>query len=143
MTYQDSVQEVRCPKCHGHTWDNRTTKRNPKAPDYKCKDKGCDGAIWLDSKKNGAQPYAESAPAPVKPVATSGKAPYESGPRIQGLDPEVSPVPALDALFNVYDACMDHVLAVNVPKLERAKIGASPEAVSAMTSTLLIQATKR
>ena len=28
-------------------WDNRTTKKNPKAPDFKCKDKeNCDGAIW-------------------------------------------------------------------------------------------------
>jgi hypothetical protein len=27
-------------------WDNREGKKNPKAPDYKCKDKGCDGVIW-------------------------------------------------------------------------------------------------
>jgi hypothetical protein len=27
-------------------WDNRFTKKNPKAPDFKCKDKGCDGVIW-------------------------------------------------------------------------------------------------
>jgi hypothetical protein len=32
-------------------WDNRTSKRNPKQPDYKCKDKSCSGAIWLDGKK--------------------------------------------------------------------------------------------
>ena len=35
-----------CPKCGGLMWDNREGKKNPKAPDYKCKDKGCDGAIW-------------------------------------------------------------------------------------------------
>ena len=35
-----------CPKCGGPMWDNREGKKNPKAPDYKCKDKGCDGAIW-------------------------------------------------------------------------------------------------
>ena len=27
-------------------WDNRVGKKNPKAPDYKCKDKGCDGVLW-------------------------------------------------------------------------------------------------
>ncbi len=35
-----------CPKCGGPMWDNREGKKNPKAPDYRCKDKGCDGAIW-------------------------------------------------------------------------------------------------
>jgi hypothetical protein len=35
-----------CPKCGGPMWDNREGKKNPKAPDYKCKDKGCDGVIW-------------------------------------------------------------------------------------------------
>ncbi len=41
-----------CPKCGGPTWDNRNGKRNPKAPDYRCKDKqNCDGAVW--EKKQG------------------------------------------------------------------------------------------
>ena len=35
-----------CPKCGGAMWDNRVGKKNPKAPDYKCKDKGCDGVVW-------------------------------------------------------------------------------------------------
>ena len=35
-----------CPKCAGQMWDNRAGKRNPKAPDYKCKTDGCDGVIW-------------------------------------------------------------------------------------------------
>lgn len=35
-----------CPKCHSDMWDNRTTKKNPKQPDFKCKDKSCDGVIW-------------------------------------------------------------------------------------------------
>lgn len=36
-----------CPVCDGAMWDNREGKRNPKAPDFKCKDKECNGAIWL------------------------------------------------------------------------------------------------
>jgi hypothetical protein len=35
-----------CPKCGGKVWDNRLSKRNPKAPDYKCRDRSCDGVIW-------------------------------------------------------------------------------------------------
>jgi hypothetical protein len=30
-----------CPKCGGGIWDNRENKKNPKAPDWKCKSKTC------------------------------------------------------------------------------------------------------
>jgi hypothetical protein len=39
-----------CPKCQSGMWDNRKAKRSPKAPDFKCKDKGCDGAVWMQPK---------------------------------------------------------------------------------------------
>ena len=35
-----------CPKCGGRMWDNRLTKRNPRAPDYKCQNRSCDGVVW-------------------------------------------------------------------------------------------------
>ena len=35
-----------CPKCGGQMYDNRKSKRNPKAPDFRCKDRSCDGVIW-------------------------------------------------------------------------------------------------
>lgn len=35
-----------CPKCGGKMWDNRLGKRNPRAPDFKCRDRNCDGVIW-------------------------------------------------------------------------------------------------
>lgn len=38
--------EPSCPKCGGRMWDNRLSKRNPKAPDYKCRSRSCDGVIW-------------------------------------------------------------------------------------------------
>jgi hypothetical protein len=41
-----ALDEETCPKCGGRMWDNRTTKRNPRAPDYKCRDRNCDGVIW-------------------------------------------------------------------------------------------------
>src|SRR3954463_3093390 len=48
---------VSCPKCGGRMWDNRLTKRNPKAPDYKCQNRSCDGVIW---------PPKPVTPAPVE-----------------------------------------------------------------------------
>jgi hypothetical protein len=35
-----------CPKCGGAMWDNRASKTKTTQPDYKCKDKACDGVIW-------------------------------------------------------------------------------------------------
>jgi hypothetical protein len=42
-----------CPKCGGKMWDNRVGKRNPKAPDAKCRDRSCDGVVWPE-KPNAA-----------------------------------------------------------------------------------------
>lgn len=133
----EEIKEVRCPKCGGHTWDNRATKRNPKAPDYKCRDKACDGAIWPE--KN---PAPRSMPQPeVRPVATSGKQPYETGPHIPAIDgPAPGAVPALDALFNVYSTIESHVLATSPAKFEKAGVGASPESIAAQIATLFIAA---
>jgi hypothetical protein len=33
------MEAISCPKCGGRMWDNRLTKRNPKAPDYKCQNR--------------------------------------------------------------------------------------------------------
>jgi hypothetical protein len=48
--------EPSCPKCGGRMWDNRLTKRNPKAPDYKCRDRSCDGVIWPPRPGNNEKP---------------------------------------------------------------------------------------
>jgi hypothetical protein len=40
------MDAARCPKCGGRMWDNRVTKRNPRAPDYKCQNRFCDGVLW-------------------------------------------------------------------------------------------------
>lgn len=49
-------------------WDDRATKRNPKAPDFKCRNKpkerggpGCEGVIW-PPRDGTASPYPASAP---------------------------------------------------------------------------------
>lgn len=45
-----ATDEPECPKCGNAMWNNTLTKRNPKAPDYKCRDRSCDGVIWPDKK---------------------------------------------------------------------------------------------
>ena len=54
-----------CPKCGGPMWDNRTSKKNPAAPDFKCKTAGCDGVIW-PPKASGNGNGASKAAAPAK-----------------------------------------------------------------------------
>ena len=53
------MELVSCPKCGGRMWDNRLTKRNPKAPDYKCQNRSCDGVIW-PSKPVATAPVADA-----------------------------------------------------------------------------------
>ena len=53
------MEIVSCPKCGGRMWDNRLTKRNPKAPDYKCQNRSCDGVIW-PPKPVGTLPAADA-----------------------------------------------------------------------------------
>jgi hypothetical protein len=54
-----ALEEQSCPKCGGRMWDNRLTKRNPKAPDFKCRDRSCDGVIWPPKGDKGEPVKAE------------------------------------------------------------------------------------
>ena len=55
--------EPACPKCGGRMWDNRSTKRNPRAPDFKCRDRGCDGVVWPAVSAGASATVATSAMA--------------------------------------------------------------------------------
>jgi hypothetical protein len=50
-----------CPKCQGAMWDNRENKRNPRAPDFKCKDASCGGVIWPPRDANAPAPEPRAA----------------------------------------------------------------------------------
>ena len=54
-------EEPSCPKCGGRMWDNRLSKRNPKAPDYKCRNRSCDGVIWPPKGTNNSTTRAPDA----------------------------------------------------------------------------------
>lgn len=83
----DSSAAPLCPKCQGPMWDNRENKRNPKAPDFKCKDRGCDGVIWPPRDgRAAAAPAGNSTPA-----ASSGSAP-KAAPGGGGVDANGMPL---------------------------------------------------
>ena len=79
------VEMPSCPKCAGKMWDNRMSKRNPKAPDYKCRDRSCDGVIWPPRT-----PTAKNA---------SGPAAAEALPNDEALDPSPLGMSANDIPF--------------------------------------------
>ena len=56
-----------CPKCGGEMWDNRASKRNPRAPDYKCKSSACDGVIWPPREAGAQAAVATPAGGPDDP----------------------------------------------------------------------------
>jgi hypothetical protein len=81
-----AIDEPTCPKCGGRMWDNRATKRNPRAPDFKCRDRSCDGVIWPARAGSGtSQPTPRSnGSEPLVPeleeVSTNGQAESEEAP---------------------------------------------------------------
>jgi hypothetical protein len=54
------MELVSCPKCGGRMWDNRLTKRNPRAPDYKCQNRSCDGVVWPAKTSAGVASVGDS-----------------------------------------------------------------------------------
>lgn len=130
-----------CPKCGSAMWNNIATKRNPRAPDFKCRDKNCDGCVW--PPKAGRAPNEKLA-APTGPQA------YSAGPHIAGLDapktetgapPAETPVgevsPALQKLLDVYSICWSHADELSHETLGAAR---THEGMSSMAATMLIQA---
>ena len=67
---------MQCPKCGGPMWDNTDSKKNPRSPDYKCKDKHCGEGVWIRDGKIGTS----TKPKPDAPVQT----PHG----LQGLTPQ-------------------------------------------------------
>jgi hypothetical protein len=138
-----------CPVCGNALWDNRETKKNPKAPDYKCRDKTCEGVIWPLKPGETYAPPKNGAPAPTPGVdfkkLNQQKQAYSSGPALPyeqetGAPPHVesgSVHQKLDKMFSVYDVCLDHAHAV-----AKRQFGndVTDTAVAAMTATLFIAA---
>ena len=76
------VDSVSCPKCGGRMWDNRLTKRNPKAPDYKCRDRGCDGVVWPVKGAEAGSDSGAAAPELLEPNAELTVARKQRAPKL-------------------------------------------------------------
>ena len=86
----DSAAELpSCPRCQGPMWDNREGKRNPKAPDFKCKDRECDGVIW---------PPRNAAAAPAASPGTQGAGARAAASAGASAASAVAPQPAADGM---------------------------------------------
>lgn len=89
---QDPASAI-CPACEEvGFWDNRTNKKNPKGPDFKCKNKECKGAkplqdpqpyaVWIPEAWTDAPAAKANGTPAAKPVTHSPS----SGPYVPGLD---------------------------------------------------------
>jgi hypothetical protein len=121
-----------CPKCGERLWDNRIGKKNPKAPDFKCRDKTCDGVIWPPSQKDQFV-WADAAPV------TANNESEEKAELQRAISAPTNGALALEAVVDQYNKVLDLVLQTTVPKLVKADIGASPESINATVATILIQ----
>lgn len=80
-----------CPKCAGRMWDNRLSKRNPKAPDFKCRDRSCDGVIWPVRAASGDSGDEGSASGGERAAGTGTTARSRrggSGPLVEEMEQE-------------------------------------------------------
>jgi hypothetical protein len=73
-----AMDEPSCPKCGGRMWDNRLSKRNPKAPDFKCRSRSCDGVIW--PPRNGSAAASANKPEPADVAVADENAGLEELP---------------------------------------------------------------
>lgn len=117
---------VTCPKCGKEVWDNRLTKKGNQ-PDYRCKNRACDGAIWLKKK-------ADIAPTP--PFLHNAAA--EDAAELAGKIGQ----PEKPKLTKLYLDATEFVIDKIVPMFEKAEIPLSDTAVIAAVATIFIAASK-
>jgi hypothetical protein len=87
----DTVFEIpSCPRCQGPMWDNREGKRNPKAPDFKCKDRECDGVVW--PPRAAASTTSAATPSAPRAASTAGASAASS------VTSSVEPQPPADGM---------------------------------------------
>ena len=113
-----------CPKCGGRMWDNRASKRNPKAPDFKCRDRRCDGVLW-PGQHNSAAPIVTQ-----RGVAAALESPDSS---------ESSNGTKRHSVRRCYLAVTEFVLNEVRPKYQDAGVPCSDATVAAIVATIFIQ----
>ena len=128
-----ALDEESCPKCGGRMWDNRLTKRNPNAPDFKCRDRSCDGVIWPEKKGKRDGGRAQGSPPqsldygdlPGMPAETGAPPQTAQGPSTAPIAPQRSNAEARAAFLKRHMACFEYVVEHYVPIIEGRNANAS------------------
>ena len=68
-------------------WDNRIAKRNPKAPDFKCRSRSCDGVIWPPRREPFDARAADGRGEYANDDADDGGDDYNTQESVRGLEP--------------------------------------------------------
>ena len=118
-----------CPKCNGRMWDNRASKRNPRAPDFKCRNRSCDGVLW-PGQHRATIPAIE--PPRLIPVSDEDSSPRDDRPT------ELLPILRRKYL-DLTSFVLDHVR----PIYEEHDLECRPDTVAAIAATLYIAETRR
>jgi hypothetical protein len=144
--------EVMCPKCGGRTWDNRATKKNPKAPDFKCRDRTCDGCVWPPKEGQRTQSAPQRSTAVVqnfggysetgRDLILDEQTQHETQ-AVKAIQQGASYAERMGNLSKMYNDCLT-IASKHIPKAcEEAGVPLTAEALVAATATLLIAADKR
>lgn len=122
-----------CPKCGGRMWDNRENKRNPRAPDFKCRDRSCDGVLW-PGQHNAATPVISRRRVQQDDGPDGTPAQVDSGDAQQPGGNDTAHV----SLRRCYLDLTDYVLREVRSKYEAAGVPCTDATVAAIVATLFI-----
>jgi hypothetical protein len=112
-------------------WDNRVSKRNPKAPDYKCRNSACDGVLWPGQHRTA---FPATQPPRLSVVPNDATAPNTCNDG--GTE-------ALPLLRKKYLDLTDFAVRSVRPKYQEQGLECGPETVAAIVATLYIAETRR
>ena len=124
-----------CPKCGGPMWDNRDSKRNPRAPDFRCRNRVCDGVLWPGQHRAAVPIIGHTAR-----VAASGNGGGDASRRDSRENDGNGD--GLSALRRCYLDVTEFVLSHVRDVYERHGVRWSAGAFASITATLFIAETK-
>lgn len=118
------AEDRNCPICGNEMWNNVGKKTNPKAPDYKCKDKSCTGVFWPPKDK----------PAPRRQGLLVGAV---ATPTLQ-----TTPAFSVEDYIRVFRKVGQYFEALHVKGNDKWLNGYTVADVQAATATIVIQMQK-
>lgn len=135
-----------CPKCGGAMWDNRADKRNPRAPDFRCRKRDCNGRLWPGQAQAGtASEEGEGHEVHETPSDSGRSRDDERGPLADSVDAVMHAAGASDARMRAraglracYLDVTEFVLAEVRPRYAAAGAPCSDATAAAIAATLFI-----